>query len=117
MCKCSNCSEGNLLNFYYINNMTDELKTLENPIESARKRLWGIVTVVLGLLRYAGLFVLGIIIGMGIVLKDPLPSKEQQIKIAQLEKENTELKNKINKVQPDSKNKDAVITKEAFVIN
>lgn len=117
MCKCKLCADSNLLNFYYINYMANDVSTLENPVQSARERIWNITKFFLGFLRYVGFFFLGIIIGMGIVLKDPLPSKQQQIKISQLEKENNELKSKLTKQVVDDKNQKDLLIKNSFVID
>ena len=97
--------------------MGNDVSTLEDPVKSARERLWEIAKFFLGFLRYAGLFVLGIIIGMGIILKDPLPSKSQQIKVTQLEKENNDLKSKLSKNLGEDKSKTDLIIKKSFVID
>ncbi len=97
--------------------MANDVSTLENPVQSARERLWNVAKFFLGFLRYVGLFFLGIIIGMGIILKDPLPSKQQQIKISQLEKENSDLKTKLNKQFIDDKSKPDQVIKNSFVID
>jgi len=116
MCKCSYCAKSNLFNFNYINSMENDVSTLENPVQSARERIWKIFLFFLGFLRYVGFFVLGIIIGMGIVLKDPPASREQQLKIVQLEKQNAELKAKIENKFNDKSAPDVSI-KNAFVID
>ena len=96
--------------------MANDLSSLENPVASAKQRLWKIFEFFLGLLKYVGIFFLGIIIGMGIVLKDPVVNKKQQIKIETLEKEIIDLKQKINnsKVEVPQNN---IILRNAVVVD
>lgn len=116
MCNCQLCSKLKIHNVHYINYMANDLSSLENPVASAKQRLWKIFEFFLGLLKYVGIFFLGIIIGMGIVLKDPVVNKKQQIKIETLEKEIIDLKQKINnsKVEVPQNN---IILRNAVVVD
>jgi hypothetical protein len=97
--------------------MTEPIKEIgDDPVLRARARLMSIVWFFVGLLKYVGLFFVGIIVGMGIVLKNPLPNKEQQKEINLLKKENEELRSKLVNVDLPVKNPD-VKDKNSFVID
>lgn len=118
MCRCRLCSSNKLHNINYIICMGDEIVNPDNPIGRAKARLHSLLKYFFFLLKYVGLFLLGIIVGMGIVLKNPMPDKKSLEKIQVLEKENKELKSKLEKkFNEDLSHTDKSIEKEAFVID
>jgi len=118
MCKCRLCSAHKLSNINYISFMGDQIINPDNPVDRAKARLLSFFKYFLFLFKYVGLFLLGIIVGMGIVLKNPMPDKVNLAKIAVLEKENKELKEKLIKninEKPDGNDK--LVEKDAIVID
>jgi len=118
MCKCRLCTTHKLANINYISFMGDQITNPDNPVDRAKSRLLSFFKYFLFLFKYVGLFLLGIIVGMGIVLKNPMPDKVNLAKIAILEKENKELKEKLTKnINEKTNGNDKLIEKDAIVID
>lgn len=118
MCKCKNCLSHKLSNINYISFMGDEVVNPDNPVDRAKARLQAVLKYFFYLLKYVGLFLLGIVVGMGIVLKNPMPDKVGLEKIAILEKENKDLKSKLEKKLVDNSTiQDKIIEKNSIVID
>lgn len=97
-CSCSYCGSCTLHNMKIgafmveTNSGSGENIQQSNPVIRAAGRLNAIKLFFYGLFRYAGLFLLGIFVGMGIVLKNPPKNTDlvKQIEDLQAEvKENT----------------------------
>jgi hypothetical protein len=70
------------------------------------------------LFKYVGFFLLGILVGMGLVLRDPMPNKAQDAKIKELEQQNVELKKQLSKnVDKNLNQKDEIKERNSFVID
>ena len=107
MCKCRLCSAHKLSNINYISFMGDQIINPDNPVDRAKARFLSFFKYFLFLFKYVGLFLLGIIVG-----------KVNLAKIAVLEKENKELKEKLIKninEKPDGNDK--LVEKDAIVID
>ena len=90
MCKCQNCLAHDIHNFIY---MADNLQ-VETPADRAKARLMSVYRLFLGFLQYVGLFFTGIVVGGGIVLKNPPVDKSALKQIDTLIAENQNLKDK-----------------------
>lgn len=99
--------------------MTEDLNNLENPVQSARTRLLKFGSFFFWLFKYVGFFLLGILVGMGLILRDPIPNKIQEAKIKELEKQNVDLKKQLsnNNIDKNLKPKDEVKERNSFVID
>jgi|688.fasta_scaffold04245_29 hypothetical protein len=62
------------------------------PQERSYQRIFSLVSFVTGLARSIGLFILGIFLGLGIVLRDPPPDRKNIAIIEKLQSENDSLK-------------------------
>jgi hypothetical protein len=63
-----------------------------NPQERSYQRIFSLVGFITGLLKNIGLFVFGIFLGLGIVLRDPPPDRKNIAIIENLQNENDSLK-------------------------
>jgi hypothetical protein len=98
--------------------MTEDLNNLDNPVQSARMRLLKVGSFFFWLFKYVGFFLLGILVGMGLVLRDPMPNKAQDAKIKELEQQNVELKKQLSKnVDKNLNQKDEIKERNSFVID
>lgn len=67
------------------------------PQERSYQRIFSFASFVIGLLKSAGLFLFGIFLGLGIVLRDPPPDKKNLAIIEKLKSENASLKISLKK--------------------
>lgn len=67
------------------------------PQERSYQRIFSFASFIIGLAKSAGLFLFGIFLGLGIVLRDPPPDKKNLAIIEQLQTENASLKMSLKK--------------------
>jgi hypothetical protein len=67
------------------------------PQERSYQRIFSFASFIAGLLKSVGLFLFGIFLGLGIVLRDPPPDKKSLAIIEQLKSENASLKMSLKK--------------------
>lgn len=75
-------------------NTADSPKT---PQERSYQRIFSLTSFIIGITRNVGLFLLGIFLGLGIVLRDPPPDKKNLAIIEKLQAENQSLKMSLKK--------------------
>lgn len=109
ICSCSYCGSCTLHNMkigvFMVETNSGNGENIEqsNPVVRAAGRLNALKLFFYGVFRYAGLFLLGIFVGMGIVLKNP--------------PQNTDLKKKIEDLQTEVKENASDLTvKTSYVI-
>lgn len=84
-------------------NTTNTADTANTPQERSYQRIFSLVGFLTGIARSAGLFLFGIFLGLGIVLRDPPPDKKSLAIIEKLNSENESLKLSIKKQEEDAK--------------
>ena len=67
------------------------------PQERSYQRIFSFASFIIGLAKSAGLFLFGIFLGLGIVLRDPPPDKKNLAIIEELKTENASLKMSLKK--------------------
>lgn len=113
MCRCQNCL---VINKHNWNNMSEELQA-ETPIARARARLMSVVKIVFAFLKFAGLFFIGIMTGMGIVLRNPPEDKAAKKQIVELVAENDQLKKNVLQIKNSNQPSDKPIEKDTLVLD
>ncbi len=76
---------------------TSTADTPNTPQERSYQRIFSFVGFLVGLAKSAGLFLFGIFLGLGIVLRDPPPDKKNLAIIEELKNENASLKMSLKK--------------------
>lgn len=112
MCKCQKCLAAKKHNF---SNMSDDFQA-DTPVARAKARLQTVVIIFLAFLKYVGLFFVGIMVGGGIVLKNPPEDKVAKKQIAELQAANNSLLIDIKNIKSLSLPKDAVVVKETVLL-
>jgi hypothetical protein len=82
---------------------TNTADTANTPQERSYQRIFSLVGFLTGIARSAGLFLFGIFLGLGIVLRDPPPDKKSLAIIEKLNSENESLKLSIKRQEEDAK--------------
>lgn len=103
-CVCKNCTCHKIHNLLMVAEKTEVEKPHANSLAQPAVHNWGsLLNGLLVFVQSAGMFVIGMIVGAGILMKDPMPNKIMQEKIDTLQKENVELKKSLdlNKVTPN----------------
>lgn len=111
MCRCQVCLASKIHNVIH---MSDQLQA-DTPAARAKARLRTFVKIGLYFLKYVGLFFLGIMVGGGIVLKNPMPDKKSLQQISELTKEKSALLEQLKKPIQAAPSKD-LITKDSVVL-
>lgn len=75
----------------------------KNPQERSYQRIFSFASFIISLAKSAGLFLFGIFLGLGIVLRDPPPDKKNLAVIEQLQVENASLKLSLKKQSEEVK--------------
>jgi hypothetical protein len=96
---------------------TSTVDTPNTPQERSYHRIFSFASFVFGLLRSAGLFLFGIFLGLGIVLRDPPPDKKNLLIIEKLQQENNNLSLSLKKQEEDLKNPVFGEIKSSVLIN
>ena len=113
MCKCQNCLAMNKHNW---SNMSEELQA-DTPTTRARARLMSVVKIVFAFLKFAGLFFIGIMTGMGIVLRNPPEDKTAKKQIVELVAENDQLKKNVLQIKNSNQPSDKLIEKDTLFLD
>jgi len=113
VCRCQSCLAINKHNW---SNMSEELQA-ETPIARARARLMSVVKIVFAFLKFAGLFFIGIMTGMGIVLRNPPEDKAAKKQIVELVSENDQLKKNALQIKNINQPNDKPIEKDTLVLD
>ena len=108
MCLCKYCKDRNVFNI----NMRNEVNMSElhdkNSVNLDLAPLIFIGKAIYGFVKYVGIMLVGIVIGAGVVIKNPPENTELVKKIRELEAENSNIKLKLNQTE--------FTTKESIVI-
>ena len=96
---------------------TSTIDAPNTPQERSYHRIFSLVSFAFGLLRSAGLFLFGIFLGLGIVLRDPPQDKKSLLVIEKLQQENNNLNLSLKKQEEDSKNPIFSEIKSSVLIN
>jgi hypothetical protein len=110
VCKCQNCLANIKHNW---SKMSEDLQA-DTPASRARARLMSVVKIVVAFFKYVGLFFIGIMTGMGIVLKNPPEDKAAKKQIFELVAENDSLKKNITQIKSINQPSDKPIEKETI---
>lgn len=94
--------------------MSEQLQA-DTPAARAKARLKAVLIIFASFLKYVGLFLLGIMVGGGIVLKNPPEDKKALQKIAELTKEKAALVEQLKKPVQAVPSKD-LITKDSVML-
>lgn len=76
---------------------TSTVDAPNTPQERSYQRIFSFASFIIGLAKSVGLFLFGIFLGLGIVLRDPPPDKKNLVIIEQLKNENASLKMSLKK--------------------
>lgn len=112
MCKCQKCLAATKHNF---SNMSDDFQA-DTPAARAKARLQAVVIIFLSFLKYVGLFALGIMVGGGIVLRNPPEDKAAIKQIAELKAANDNLLGDIKKIKSLATPKTEIVVKETVLL-
>lgn len=82
---------------------TSTVDSPSTPQERSYQRIFSFAAFVIGIAKSVGLFLFGIFLGLGIVLRDPPPDKKNLAVIEILKKENESLKMSLKKQEQDVK--------------
>lgn len=105
MCKCQNC-----LAFKKHNRiaMSDQLQA-DTPAARAIARLKSVMWLCLSFVKFVGLFFVGIMVGGGIVLRNPPQDKKAMQQIVELKKENQAISSELQNVTKMSPAKNLIV--------
>lgn len=112
VCKCQSCLAIQKHNF---SNMSDDLQA-DTPVSRAKARLQAVLVVCIAFLKYVGLFFVGIMVGGGIVLRNPPEDKVAKKQIAELKAANESLTKDIKTIKSLAKPNESVVVKETSLL-
>lgn len=111
MCRCQSCLAVKRHNVIH---MSEELQA-DTPAARAKARLMSLLVFFLYLFKYVGLFFLGIMVGGGIVLKNPPADKKALQQVTELTKEKELLTAQLKKPVQVAPSKE-LITKDTAIL-